>query len=132
MATPGSRGGSTSPGPEVFYNSQGASQEDLDHLISQYAGVSLSQGSAPASPRRVGSQNPSLGVPSPQRSPYPSRAHPYHATSSQHSPGHSPPKGGYETSGNVISTSWANIPAATEEEGELFDAVIWAIYVSRH
>ena len=139
MATRGA-----SPAPDTVYHSQG---DRVDDLLAQYGAVSGSQGSigpGPATPKS-GSQNLSFGMPSPQRSPHPTRPvyvvaatsspqrsphahrHPKPATGPAHSsPAHSSPRhlppsseGGYETGGNIMSTSWANIPAALspEEEG---------------
>ena len=136
MATVGNGEDSASPVPEPVSNSQG---DHVDDLLAQYGAVSLSQGSigpGPATPKSAGSQNLSSGMPSPHRSPHPSRpAHvtaavsspqrsphshrPAHSSPAHSSPRHLPPSGGgYETSGNIVSTSWANIPAVgSEEEG---------------
>lgn len=125
------RAGSISPGPDLTYNSQ---EEDIGNFLAQYGGVSLSQGSmgqVASDLSHTGLQSQSLQG-SPQRSPYhrsprlsrpshlnsPSRhPHPHSTPPYQASPGRS---GGFETGGNVASTSWANIPAAStsDEEGE--------------
>ena len=102
----------------------GASQEDFGEFMALYGGPSLSQDSAtgawsPATPpSRSSSHDRSLGVPSPQRSP-----RNIHRTAHPHSPSSHVPiitptpitSQGYEVAGNVVSTSWCNIPDAVEE-----------------
>ena len=103
----------------------GASLEDLGEFLANYGGPSLSQDGSrtawsPATPTRSVSHERSLGGPSPQRSPHLAHRIVPSALSSNPPVATPTPTHGFSAPGDVVSTSWANIPAAltTEEEEE--------------